>query len=206
MRAGVVRVLEAAGFAVVGEAGDAPELLRQARAHKPDIVVTDIRMPPSNTDEGLRAAATIRSELPDTGVLVLSQYVKESYALQLLGQSAAGVGYLLKQRVMEPDGFARAAREVAAGGSVLDPEVVGHMLERRRPGGPMDTLSEQETDVLARMAEGQSNRTIADTLKLSEHTLERHLSSIFSKLELPPRSEGHRRVLAVLTYLRAQEE
>src|SRR5688500_11133839 len=141
MRAGVVRVLEAAGFAVVGEASDAGELLEQVREQRPDVVVTDIRMPPTNTDEGVRAAAAIRSELPQTGVLVLSSHVKEDYALALLADGAAGVGYLLKQRVMEPDGFAQAVREVARGGSALDPEVVGQMLERRRPGSPIDTLA-----------------------------------------------------------------
>jgi DNA-binding NarL/FixJ family response regulator len=206
MRAGVVRVLEGAGVTVVGEAGDASELLQQAREHRPDVVVTDIRMPPTHTDEGLRAAATIRTELPDTGVVVLSQYVKESYALHLLAESAAGVGYLLKQRVMEPDGFARAVREVARGGCVLDPEVVSRMLERRHPGGPIDTLTTTESDVLGRMAQGQANRAIAVALHISEPTLERHLSSIFRKLDLPPSAEGHRRVLAVLTYLRAHEE
>jgi DNA-binding NarL/FixJ family response regulator len=205
VRAGLVRVLEGAGFVVAGEAGDAEELLRQVREHRPDVVVTDIRMPPTGTEEGLRAAATIRAELPGTGVLVLSQYVKESYALRLLADGAGGVGYLLKQRVMEPDGFAQAVREVARGGSALDPEVVAQMLEHRRPGGPIDALSPSERDVLARMAEGLSNRAIAGALGLSEHTLERHLSAIFAKLELPAGAEGHRRVLAVLTFLRAQE-
>jgi DNA-binding NarL/FixJ family response regulator len=206
LRAGVRRVLEAAGFAVVGEAADAASLLAQARAHEPDVVVTDIRMPPTQTDEGLRAAEKLRAELPQTRVLVLSQFVSEAYAVRLLGDGAAGVGYLLKQRVMEPDGFARAVREVARGGSVLDPEVVTHMLARRRPGGPIDALTEEEGAVLARMAQGESNRTIAHGLGLSEHTLERHLASIFAKLGLPPSAEGHRRVLAVLTYLRAQDE
>jgi DNA-binding NarL/FixJ family response regulator len=206
LRAGVVRVLESAGFAVVGEAGDADELLAQVREKRPDVVVTDIRMPPTNSDEGLRAAATIRAELPGTGVLVLSQYARQSYAIDLLGEDAAGVGYLLKQRVMEPRGFAEAVRQVARGGSALDPEVVAHMLERRRPGGPIDTLTERERDVLARMAEGQSNRTLAAGLELSEHTLQRVLTSIFEKLGLGVDAEGHRRVLAVLTYLRAQED
>jgi DNA-binding NarL/FixJ family response regulator len=206
LRAGVTRVLEAAGFAVVGEAADGGELVRAAREHTPDVVVTDIRMPPTHTDEGLRAAATIRAELPRTGVLVLSQYVNERYALQLLADSADGVGYLLKQRVMEPDGIAAAVRDVAAGGSVLDPEVVTHMLERRRGGGPVDTLTEREHAVLARVAEGRSNRAIARELELSDHTVERCLGSIFTKLELPHAAEGHRRVLAVLTYLRGQED
>ena len=204
LRAGVVRVLEETGFAVVGEASDAEELLEQVRAHRPDVVVTDIRMPPTQTDEGLRAAAEIRAELPGTGVLVLSQFANQRYAIQLLGESAAGLGYLLKDRVMEPRGFADAVREVARGGSALDPEVVAQMLDRRRPGGPIDTLSERERDVLARMAEGRSNRAIAEELALSEHTLERDLTRIFDKLALPVDGEGHRRVLAVITYLRAQ--
>jgi len=206
MRAGVVRVLEETGFTVVGEASDADELLAQVRQHRPDVVVTDIRMPPTNTDEGVRAAAAIRAELPDTGVLVLSQHVRQDYAVQLLGEHAAGVGYLLKQRVMEPRSFAEAVRQVARGGSALDPEVVAQILERRRPGGPVDNLAERERAVLARMAEGQANRTIAGELELSDATLERVQARIFEKLELPSDVEGHRRVLAVLTYLRAQED
>jgi DNA-binding NarL/FixJ family response regulator len=205
LRAGVVRVLEESGFVVVGEARDADELIGQVREHRPDVVVTDIRMPPTQTDEGLRAAALIRTELPRTGVVVLSQYVKESYAIQLLEQSAAGVGYLLKDRVMEPRGFAQAVRQVARGGSALDPEVVAQMLERRRRGGPLDELSERELDVLAGMAEGRSNLAIATDLGISEHALQRDVSGIFSKLDLPAGAEGHRRVLAVLTYIRAQE-
>ena len=205
LRAGVVRVLEDAGFVVVGEARDAEELLDQVREHRPDVVVTDIRMPPTQTDEGVRAAAVIRSELPQTGVVVLSQYVNESYAIQLLEESAAGVGYLLKDRVMEPRGFAEAVRQVARGGSALDPEVVAQMLERRRRGGPLDELSERELDVLAGMAEGRSNLAIATDLGISEHALQRDVASIFSKLDLPVGAEGHRRVLAVLTYIRAQE-
>ena len=206
MRAGVVRVLEETGFTVVGEASDADELLAQVRQHRPDVVVTDIRMPPTNTDEGVRAAAAIRAELPDTGVLVLSQHVRQDYAVQLLGEHAAGVGYLLKQRVMEPRSFAEAVRQVARGGSALDPEVVAQILERRRPGGPVDNLAERERAVLARMAEGQGNRTIASELELSDATLERVQARIFETLELPSDVEGHRRVLAVLTYLRAQED
>jgi DNA-binding NarL/FixJ family response regulator len=205
VRAGVVRVLEGAGFAVVGEARDADELLQQAREHRPDVAVTDIRMPPTHTDEGVGAALRIRAELPGTGVLVLSQFVKESYALRLLGDSAAGVGYLLKQRVTEPATFADAVRQVAHGGSALDPEVVAQMLERRAPGGPIDRLSPTERATLARMAEGHSNAAIARALDISEASLQRHITSIFGKLELPRDAEGHRRVLAVLTYLRAQD-
>jgi len=205
LRAGIVRVLEDTGFLVVGEARDAQELLEQVREHRPDVVVTDIRMPPSHTDEGLRAAAVIRAEHPAIGVVVLSQYVKESYALQLLERTAAGVGYLLKDRVTEPRGFAEAVSQVARGGSVLDPEVVAQMLERRRRGGPLDQLSERELAVLAGMAEGRSNLAIATQLGLSEHTLQRDVAGIFGKLELPVGAEGHRRVLAVLMYIRAQE-
>jgi DNA-binding NarL/FixJ family response regulator len=206
LRTGIVRVLEDAGFAVVGEARDAEELLSQVREHRPDVAVTDIRMPPTHTDEGVRAAAVIRSELPRTGVVVLSQYVKESYAIQLLGESAAGVGYLLKDRVMEPRGFAEAVRQVAHGGLALDPEVVAQMLERRRQGGPLDELSAQELDVLAGMAEGRSNRAIATDLGMSENALQRYITGVFNKLDLPAGAEGHRRVLAVLTYIRAQED
>jgi len=205
-RAGVIRVLERAGFAVVGEAHDAEGLLERVREQRPDVVITDIRMPPTHTDEGVRAAAVIRAELPHTGVLVLSQYVNESYALQLLGESAAGVGYLLKERVMEPQGFVDAVSQVARGGSALDPEVVAHMLDRRRVGGPIDRLTERERDALALMAQGMANAPIAAALEISEHSLQRHIGSVFAKLDLPVSSEGHRRVLAVLTYLRAQED
>jgi DNA-binding NarL/FixJ family response regulator len=205
LRAGVVRVLEDTGFVVVGEARDAEELLDEVRQLRPDVVVTDIRMPPTHTDEGVRAAAVIRSELPQTGVVVLSQYVKESYAIQLLEESAAGVGYLLKDRVMAPRGFAEAVREVARGGSVLDPEVIAQMLDRRRRGGPLDELSERELDVLAGMAEGRSNLAIATDLGISEHAVQRYIAAVFSKLGLPVGAEGHRRVLAVLTYIGAQE-
>jgi DNA-binding NarL/FixJ family response regulator len=204
-RAGIVRVLEHAGLHVAGEARDAEELVELVRDHRPDVAVTDIRMPPSNTDEGLRAAELIRSEHPDTGVLVLSQYVRESYALRLLGDDAAGVGYLLKQRVMEPVSFIEAVRQVARGGSALDPEVVAQMLERRPAGGPVDRLTADERAALAGMAEGRSNPAIARDLEISEAALQRHIASIFRKLELPRDAEGHRRVLAVLAYLREQE-
>jgi DNA-binding NarL/FixJ family response regulator len=205
LRAGVVRVLEAAGFAVVGEAADADELLEQVRTHHPDVAVTDIRMPPTNTDDGVRAALQIRAELPETCVLVLSQFVTEDYAVRLLGDDAAGIGYLLKQRVSEPEGFVDAVREVARGGSALDPEVIAQMLERRAPGGPVDRLTDTERSVLAGMAEGRSNAAIARELAVSEAALQRYAASIFAKLDLPRDAEGHRRVLAVLTYLRAQE-
>jgi DNA-binding NarL/FixJ family response regulator len=205
VRAGVVRVLEANGFAVVGEAHDEAELLAQVREHRPDVVVTDIRMPPTQTDEGVRAAAVIRSELPRTGVVVLSQHVKQEYAIRLFEETGAGVGYLLKDRVMEGSGFAEAVRQVARGGSALDPEVIAEMLDQRRRGGPLDELSERELDVLAGMAEGRSNAAIAHDLGITEHVLQRDVAAILSKLDLPAGADGHRRVLAVLTYLRAQE-
>ena len=204
-RAGIVRVLEQAGFAVVEEARDAEELAAAVREHRPDVAVTDIRMPPTNTDEGVRAAELIRAEFPETGVLVLSQYVKESYALRVLGDTATGVGYLLKQRVMEPTSFVEAVRQVARGGSALDPEVVAQMLERRTPGGPVDRLTPDERAVLAGMAEGRSNPAIAQDLRISDTALQRHIAGIFAKLDLPRDAEGHRRVLAVLAYLREQE-
>jgi len=203
LRVGVVHLLEAAGFDVVGQAGDADELLRHVRAQRPDVAITDIRMPPTHTDEGLRAARTIRSELPGTGVLVLSQYAEEAYAVDLLGESAEGVGYLLKDRVADPRGFADAVRQVGQGGSALDPEVVARMLNRRRAAGPLDALSARQRDVLSRMAEGHSNHAIAGELELSERAVERDVGTIFSKLDLPTGNEGHRRMLAVLTYLRA---
>ncbi len=205
VRAGVVRVLEGQGFTVVGEAGDADELLRQVREHRPDVVITDIRMPPTQTDEGVRVAAVIRAEHPGTGVLVLSQHVTQDYAIRLLEQSPAGVGYLLKDRVMEPRGFVEAVRQVARGGSALDPEVVAQMIERRRPDSPLDALTARELDVLAAMAEGRANPAIATHLGISEHVVQRHIGRLLAKLDLPTDSEGHRRVLAVLTYLRAQE-
>jgi DNA-binding NarL/FixJ family response regulator len=205
LRAGVVRVLEGAGFAVVGEAGDADELLRQVHEQRPDVVVTDIRMPPTQTDEGVRAAAVIRDRHPETGVVVLSQYIQQSYAISLLEHSSVGVGYLLKDRVMDARGFPEAVREVARGGAVLDPEVVAHMLDRRRRGGPLDGLTAKELEVLSAMAEGRANHAIAAHLGISEHAVQRHIGRLLAKLDLPLESEGHRRVLAVLTYLRAQE-
>jgi DNA-binding NarL/FixJ family response regulator len=202
MREGVVRVLEGAGFDVVAEASDGDELMRAVRAHRPDVAVIDIRMPPSHTDEGVRAAKAIHSEFPGTGVLVLSQHVEEGYVLRLLAASAEGIGYLLKDRIAEPESLANAVRRVADGGSALDPEVVTQMLGRPRSAGPLDRLAKREREVLARMAEGLSNRAIAENLGLRERAVERHVSAIFSKLGLPSGTEGHRRVLAVLMYLR----
>jgi DNA-binding NarL/FixJ family response regulator len=201
LRAGLVRLLEDEGVDVVGQAGDAEDLLRKARAHRPDVVITDIRMPPTNTDEGLRAARTIREELPGTGVLVLSQYVEEAYALELLAGSAEGVGYLLKDRVADAADFLSAVERVAAGGSALDPEVVGHMLGRRRRDDPLEALTAREREVLSLMAEGRSNRGIAERLVVSERAVEKHVTAIFGKLGLTTSGEDHRRVLAVLTYV-----
>jgi len=202
MREGAVRLLEEAGIEVVGQAGDAEDLLRKVRAHKPDVVLTDIRMPPDHGDEGVRAAAVIRQELPDIGVLVLSQYVEERYVVELLSNGTEGVGYLLKDRIADVDRFVEAIRRVAEGGSVLDPEVVAQMMGRRRANGPLDTLTPREREVLALMAEGQTNRAIAAELVVTERAVERHVTSIFDKLGLNAADGGHRRVLAVLTYLR----
>lgn len=202
LREGAVRLLEEAGIEVAGQAGDAEDLLRKVRAHKPDVAIVDIRMPPDNSDDGLRAAAVIRAELPDTGVLILSQYVEEHYAVDLLSGGSEGVGYLLKDRVAEVDRFVDAVRRVADGGSVLDPEVVAQMLGRRREEGPLDTLTEREREVLKAMAEGQTNKAIAAEMFVSERAVERHVTAIFGKLGLASADGGHRRVLAVLTYLR----
>jgi DNA-binding NarL/FixJ family response regulator len=198
-----VRLLEDAGFEVVGQAGDAEDLVRKVSAHKPDVAVVDIRMPPTSTDDGLRAALEIRSRLPRTGVLVLSQYVEEGYALELVGDSAEGTGYLLKDRVADVDRFVDAVRRVGEGGSVLDPEVVATLLGRRRRDDPLAELTDREREVLGLMAEGRSNHAIAEQLVVTERAVEKHVTSIFQKLDLPATSEDHRRVLAVLTFLRA---
>jgi DNA-binding NarL/FixJ family response regulator len=203
LREGTVRLLEEAGIEVVGRAGDAEELLRKVRAHKPDVAIVDIRMPPDYGSEGLQAAADIRRELPSTGVLILSQYVEEYYVTQLMSAGTEGVGYLLKDRVADVDRFVDAVHRVAEGGSVLDPQVVAEMLGRRRPRGPLDTLTDRERDVLAAMAEGLTNREIAERIFISERAIERHVTSIFEKLGLAAGDGGHRRVLAVLAYLDA---
>jgi len=202
LRRGAVRLLEDAGFEVVGEAGDGEDLLRKVRAHKPDVVVVDIRMPPTHVDEGLQAAAVIRRELPEIGVLMLSQYVEEHYVTSLMEHGAEGVGYLLKDRVADVERFTDAIRQVGAGGSVLDPEVVAHMLGRRTKDQPVDDLTDREREVLGLMAEGKTNRAIAETMFVSERAVERHVTSIFVKLGLPTTDQDHRRVLAVLAYLR----
>ncbi len=201
LRAGLARLLEDAGFDVVGEASDADDLLRKVRAHKPDVAITDIRMPPTHTDEGLRAAQQIRSELPGIGVMVLSQFLDEGYALELLQGSTEGVGYLLKDRVADVDAFVDALRRVGGHGSVLDPEVVAQLLGRRRTDDPLDRLTPREREVLGQMAQGRSNAAIARDLVVTERAVEKHVTSIFSKLGLSAAEDGHRRVLAVLQYL-----
>jgi DNA-binding NarL/FixJ family response regulator len=203
LREGVVRLLEENGFDVVAQAGDAEDLIRKVKAHKPDVAVVDIRMPPTNTDDGLRAALEIRAELPDTGVLVLSQYVEEGYALDLVGESAGGVGYLLKDRVADVDRFVDSVRRVADGGSALDPEVVSQLVGRARRDDPLGELTPREREVLELMAEGRSNNAIAEHLVVTERAVEKHVTSIFVKLGLAPAPEDHRRVLAVLAFLRA---
>jgi len=203
LREGLVRLLEDSGFEVAGQAGDAEDLLRKVGAHKPDVAIVDVRMPPSHTDEGLRAALEIRSRFPETGVLVLSAYVEESSALELLSDDAAGIGYLLKDRVSDVERFTDAVRRVGEGGSALDPEVVSRLLGRRRREDPLEALSPREREVLGLMAEGRSNHAIAEALVVTERAVEKHVTSIFTKLSLPPTVEDHRRVLAVLAYLQA---
>jgi DNA-binding NarL/FixJ family response regulator len=203
LREGVARLLEDAGLDVVAQAGDAEDLMRKVGAHKPDVAIVDVRMPPTHTDEGLRAAAEIRDKHPETGVLVLSQYIEEAYAMELLSSNAEGVGYLLKDRVADLDRFIDAVRRVGEGGSALDPEVVSRLLGRRRQADPLAEISPREREVLALMAEGRSNHAIASELVVTERAVEKHVTSIFNKLNLPPTADDHRRVLAVLTYLRA---
>ena len=200
LRAGVARLLEDAGLEVVAQAADAEDLVRKVRAHKPDVAVVDIRMPPGNADDGLRAARELRAELPQIGVLVLSQYAEEHYVTELLQDGAEGVGYLLKERIADVDRFVDSVRRVAEGGSALDPEIVALMMGRRE-GGPLDALTDREREVLGLMAEGRTNRGIAGELFVSERAVERHVTAIFVKLGLPAGAGDHRRVLAVLAYL-----
>jgi DNA-binding NarL/FixJ family response regulator len=202
LREGVSRLLAEAGFEVVGQAGDADELLREVEDKAPDVAIVDIRMPPTHTDEGLQAARELRTRHPSLGVLVLSQYVRPSYAFELLADDARGVGYLLKDRVSNLDELSDAVTRVGGGGSVLDPSVVSQLVGRRRQGhDAVDDLSEREREVLALMAEGRTNRAIAERLFITERTVEKHVKSIFGKLALPASADAHRRVLAVLAYL-----
>jgi DNA-binding NarL/FixJ family response regulator len=202
LREGVVHLLKEAGFDVVGQAGTAEELLLKVRSYSPDVAVVDIRMPPTHTDEGLRAAQEIREKHPETGVLVLSQYVEPGYAMELLAESAEGVGYLLKDRVSDVGDFVAAVKRVAEGGSALDPTVVSQLVGRRRRDDPLAELTPREREVLELMAEGRSNAGIAERLVITERAVEKHVTSIFGKLRLPAAAEDHRRVLAVLAYLR----
>lgn len=203
LRIGLVKVLEMAGFEVSAETGDAEGLLAAVEEHRPHLALVDVRMPPGFTDEGVRAALMIRSQRPGTAVLLLSQYVEERYAADLLAsQSGAGIGYLLKQRVADVEEFIDALRRVAAGGTALDPQVVAQLLLRRGGGpDPLERLTPREREVLALMAEGRSNAGIAEGLVVSESAVAKHINNIFAKLDLPPAAEAHRRVLAVLRFL-----
>jgi len=205
LREGLARLLEEAGFEVPGLASDADELYELVERSKPDVAIVDIRMPPTFTDEGLRAAKEIRSRWPDVGILVLSQHVRASYALELLSDGTDGVGYLLKERVSDVAELRAGVERVGRGDSVLDPLVVEQLVGRpRRGNAPLEHLTEREREVLALMAEGRSNRGIAERLCVTEHTVEKHVKSIFGTLRLPPSPDDHRRVLAVVTYLDAQ--
>jgi DNA-binding NarL/FixJ family response regulator len=200
LREGLVRLLEEEGHEVVGSAGDGPDLVRKAKAHRPDLVIADVRMPPSQTDEGLRAALEIREAETGIGILVLSHHVELRYAVELLSGDASGVGYLLKQRVADLDRFFAALERIRAGGSVIDPEVVSALLGRARRD-PLDALTPRQREVLALMAEGRTNAGIAEELVITEKAVAKHVAGIFEALGLPPSAEGHRRVLAVIRYL-----
>ena len=202
LREGIARLLEEAGFEVVGQADTADQLLLKVRSYSPEVAIVDIRMPPTHTDEGLVAAREIRATYPGTGVLVLSQYVEPEYALDLLADSAEGVGYLLKDRVADVAEFAAAVRRVGEGGSALDPTVVSQLVGRRRADDPIESLTPREREVLGLMAEGRSNQAISQRLVVTERAVEKHVTSIFTKLRLPADAADHRRVLAVLAYLR----
>jgi len=201
LRQGLVSLLESQGLDVVAQAGDADELIRKVGAHRPDVAVIDVRMPPTHTDDGLRAAVSIRETHADVGVLVLSQYIEPDYALALIGGDARGVGYLLKDRISDAEEFADAVRRVAGGGSVLDPSVVRAMLGRQRETSALSELTPREYEVLGLIAEGCSNQGVAHRIFITQRSVEKHVTSIMSKLELPPEPEAHRRVMAVLAYL-----
>ena len=201
LREGLKRILEDGGFDVVGQSGTAGDLMLKVRSYEPDLAIVDIRMPPTHSDEGLRAAQEIRERHPGTAVLVLSQYVESGYARELLADSAEGVGYLLKDRVADVDAFVGAVRRVGEGGSALDPAVVSQLVGRQRRNDPVADLTPREREVLELMAEGRSNQAIADSLVVTERAVEKHVTSIFAKLRLPASPDDHRRVLAVLTYL-----
>ncbi|MBV2153887.1 response regulator transcription factor [Kitasatospora sp. SUK 42] len=200
LRVGLVKVLEAVGFEVVAAVGDAEELLSAVEEHHPDVVVADVRMPPGFHDEGVKAAMIIRRQWPEVAVLLLSQFVEERYAADLLATNTSGVGYLLKQRVANVDDFVDALQRVAEGGTALDPEVVAQLLVRRHRD-PLEKLTPRERDVLSLMAEGRSNAAIAASLVVSDSAVAKHINSIFTKLDLPPADDSHRRVMAVLRFL-----
>ena len=203
LREGLAALLGEAGFEVVGVAGDGEEAVRLVRRAGPDVAVLDVRMPPSYTDEGLRAADEIRLWDPGVGILMLSQYVNTAYVLRLMSQGAKGLGYLVKDRVSDVKELADAVQRVGTGGSVVDPDVVSRLMDDRRHGNRWDHLTRRERDVLEMMAQGRSNRAIAERLGLSEKTVEAHVRSLFAKLDLVPSTDDHRRVLAVLSYLRS---
>ncbi len=205
VREGLCRLLAEAGFDVVAQVGSPDKLVEAVREHHPDVAIVDIRMPPTHTDEGLRAAEAIRTEYgPRIGILVLSQYVEPTFAIRLLGDGSGGVGYLLKDRVEDLDDVSEAIRRIAKGGSVIDPEVVAELVGRRNQRLPIDDLSEREREVLELVAQGRSNQAISERLFVAPKTVEAHIASIFSKLELLPAPDDHRRVLAVLAHLRGR--
>ncbi|MGZ6562788.1 MAG: response regulator [Solirubrobacteraceae bacterium] len=205
LREGLARLLEEAGFEVVGLAVDGEQLMELVDATEPDVVIVDIRMPPTYTDEGLRAAKAIRQRSSTIGILVLSQHVNARYALELLSDGTDRVGYLLKERVSNLNELAASIERIGEGGSVLDPAVVAQLVDRSRQGdSPLDRLTDREREVLALMAEGRSNKGIAEQLVVTEHTVEKHVKNIFGTLHLPPSPDDHRRVLAVITYLNSQ--
>jgi len=201
LRAGLTRLLTDEGYDVVATASSASDLIAATLALRPDLVITDIRMPPTQTRDGIEAALRLREAIPALGVLVLSQYVDRVGATELLGRGARGVGYLLKQRIMDVDPFLRGVREVLAGGTVVDASVVTSMMKRRRPDNPIDRLSPRRRETLALMAQGMSNARIAEELVVSEHAVARNITAIFDTLGLPPSTSEHRRVLAVIRYL-----
>jgi len=203
VREGLAALLREAGMDVVGKCASADDLLVKVRSYKPDVAVVDVRMPPTNTDEGLQAAREIRSRHPETGVLILSQYLEVSLAMRLLAESAEGLGYLLKDRVTDLEEFTSALRRVAEGGSALDPLVVSQLLSRGRNGDPLGSLTPREREVLELVAQGRSNKAIAEQLVITVRAVQKHVTSIFGKLDLPATDDDHRRILAVLTYLRA---
>jgi DNA-binding NarL/FixJ family response regulator len=203
LREGLARVLTEGGFEIMAQAANADELRKAVRRFKPDIAIVDVRMPPTHTDEGARAAVEIRAEQPEVAILVLSQVIEAAHAMQLFSERPEGFGYLLKDRVLEIDDFLESVRRVGRGGTAIDPEVIGQLVGRRRDDGPLDELTAREREVLELMAQGLSNRGICEKLVISPKTVETHVNSIFLKLDLMPAQDEHRRVLAVLAFLRA---